>query len=136
MKKKNKKYVIAIVIIIIAVIITVISIPYIQAEKLTAEYGNEFKDLYVKNGFYQDIEYFKVLKYKTEKISAYYPNKEMAKEIEQDKESAVVLYVEENHSSCSIYIFSSKKDEWELEEWYTVWSYSGSADGTMWPFYP
>ncbi len=49
---------------------------------------------------------------------------------------AVVLYVEENHSSSSLYIFYDEDGQWKLLDWYLVWSNSGTADGFMWPCYP
>lgn len=125
-----------IIIICVILLVIVCMIPYIQAEKLTREYGDEFADLYTENGFYENIEYLKVLKYKDKKIWAFYPNKRIKKEVEREENKAVVLYVEENHSSCALYFFSLQQGEWKLEKWETIWSYSGSAEGAMWPYYP
>ena len=130
-----KKRVVIVGGIIFIMLITILSIPYIQVERLTQKYGTEFEKLYSQNGFYEDIEYLKILKYKNMNACVYYPNEEIKEDIQQDENSVVVLYVEENHSSCAIYIFSQDDQEWKLEKWETIWSFSGNSDGLMWPYY-
>lgn len=135
MYRMKKKGVIvgAIIFLILAIIL---AIPYIQVERLTQKYGKEFKKLYSQNGFYEDIEYLKILKYKDINACVYYPNEEIKKNIQQDEDSVVVLYVEENHSSCAIYIFLEDDQGWKLEKWETIWSFLGNSEGIMWPYYP
>lgn len=132
---RMRKRVVIVSVIIFIILVVILAIPYIQVEKLTQKYGNEFEKLYNQNGFYEDIEYFKILKYKDINACMYYPNEEIERDIQQDKDSVAVLYVEENHSSCAIYIFLQDAQGWKLEKWETIWSFSGSSDGIMWPYY-
>ncbi len=134
--RKSKKIVFIISIIFIAVLF--IFKPYYSVYSLTQKYGSEFSELYKDNGFYEDIEYFEVFKYRNEEVDIRcLNNKKLKSALENlNDDYAVVLYVEENHSSASLFIFFDKDGQWELLDWYLVWSYSGSADGFMWPYYP
>lgn len=111
--------------------------PYYQTNILTDKYGNQFKKRYEDVGLYENIEYFKVIKYKQEDIKMYCSNSYIRTKINNlSDEYAVILYVEKGHSSVSLFAFkNSKEGDWKLDNWYTVWSSSGSADGITWPFY-
>ena len=133
---KIKKAILLLVIVIILIIIY-LSIPYFMIERLTQKYGVEFENLYSKNGFYDGIEYLRVLQYKEEKVDIYYLDDDYLREELKnlDDKYAVILYVEENHSSEAVYIFEDKNGQWEMVEWNLIWSFSGSADTFMWPYY-
>ncbi len=111
--------------------------PYVTVNHLTQKYGSEFSGLYGENGFYSDIEYLKVLQYRDEKADIYYlDNAALKRELDNlGQEYAVVLYVEENHNSASLFIFYDENGRWELLNWNTIWSFSGTADGFMFPCY-
>lgn len=97
----------------------------------------EFNDLYKSVGFYRNIEYLKVLKYKDEEAHVYSFNKKIRDEIENiSGNEALILYIEEGHSSASLFIFAERNKQWELVKWNTLWAHSGSADSFFWPFYP
>lgn len=136
MRKKNK--IVFIIFIIILIVILFIFRSYYSVNSLTKKYGSEFSELYRENGFYEDIEYFKVFKYRNEEVDIRCLNNKKLKNVldNLNDDYAVVLYVEENHSSASLFIFFDEDDQWNLLDWYLVWSYSGSADGFMWPYYP
>lgn len=112
-------------------------IPYFKANILTTKYGAEFLSLYSKNGFYNDIEYLKVFQYRNEKAGIIYLYKDdLKKELDiLNDDYAVVLYIEENHSSAALFIFYDSNGKWELSSWDVIWSFSGTADGFMWPYY-
>lgn len=123
--------------IIIALFLIYLAVPYFQAGHLTKKYGTEFLDLYSENGFYDNIEYLKVFQYRDEKTNLYYLDDDRLKEELRDlgRDYAVVLYVEENHSSASLFIFYDEDGQWKLSSWNLIWSTSGTADGFMWPYY-
>ncbi len=89
--------------------------PYAKAELLTRRHGQEFEGLYKLTGMISEIEYFKVISY--------------------TETQARVFYVSQDHAAGNLLTFSSRNNEWVLEEWETVWSTSGSAGRFMWPFY-
>lgn len=88
--------------------------PYLTINKLTIKYGTEFLSLYTENGFYEEIEYLKVLQYRDEKADMYYmDNDRLKKELSGlNNNYAAVLYIEENHSSASVFIFADVNGEW------------------------
>lgn len=134
--KKHKKILIIVLIVLIPLMIYLFT-PYFMADILTKKYGADFLSLYSENGFYNDIEYLKVFQYRNEKVKMVYFDKDNLKkkwDILND-DYAVVLYIEENHSSASLFIFYDVDGKWELSSWDVVWSYSGTADGFMWPYY-
>ena len=137
--KIKKKRIFWIFVIILVVSLTAYLIrPYIQVERLTKKYGSEFEDRYVENGFYDEIEYMKVFKYREESAGISYIGINGLKDrlMNLGDDYAVVLYVEKNHSSASLYVFRDEDSRWDFLEWNLVWSYSGSADSFMWPYYP
>lgn len=135
--KRNKEKLLIIFIIIIILFLIYLMIPYFTINKLTIKYGSEFLSLYSENGFYEDIEYLKVLQYRDEKAKMYYMDDDrLKKELSGlDDNYAAVLYIEENHSSASVFIFDDVNGEWRLSGWYLIWSVSGTADGFIWPYY-
>lgn len=138
MKKIPKKNLIFSMIITVFLLFFICLItPYFQVNHLTKKYRTEFEELYSENGFYQDIEYLKIFQYRDEKVPiSYLDNGKLMQELNDlNGDYAVVLYVEENHSSASVYIFSGENGQWELLNWHLIWSASGTADGFMWPYY-
>ncbi|MBR1702883.1 MAG: hypothetical protein IJ716_13200 [Lachnospiraceae bacterium] len=131
------KTIVLFIIILMLSIVCYLSIPYFKIQKLTQKYGAEFENLYGENGFYDGIEYLKILQYRDEKADIYYlEDDHLREELKNlDDKYAVVLYVEENHSSEAVYIFEDKGGQWKMVEWNLIWSYSGSADSFMWPYY-
>ena len=111
--------------------------PYFVVNNLTEKYGAEFAELYSENGFYNDIEYLKIIQYRNEKVNFYYLDNDKVKNelSDLDHNYAVVLYVEENHSSASLFIFGDENGQWKFVNWNLIWSVSGTADGFMWPYY-
>ena len=89
--------------------------PYIKAEFLTRQHGNEFQELGQLTGMIDAIVYHRVLDY--------------------TDEHATVFYVSKGHVAGNLVEFSRQGNEWILSEWRTIWSTSGSADGFMWPYY-
>lgn len=135
MPKRQKAFIA--VVIIITLLIVCLFIPYFVADNLTKKYGEEFSNLYSENGFYSNIEYLRVLQYRDKKVNIYYlDNDRLKKELTSlSNDYAVVLYIEENHSSASLFIFYDEGGQWKLSNWNLIWSTSGSADGFMWPYY-
>lgn len=111
--------------------------PYFVVNNLTEKYGAEFGELYSENGFYSEIEYLKIIQYRNEKVNFYYLDSDkLKKELSDlDNNYAVVLYVEEKHSSASLFIFCDENGQWKFVNWNLIWSVSGTADGFMWPYY-
>ncbi|MBQ4052589.1 MAG: hypothetical protein IJD09_02965 [Clostridia bacterium] len=96
----------------IIVIVVIIAAPYIKAEYLTAAYGNEFKGLEAQTHMLNNSRYHKVLEY--------------------SDDAAKVFYVSD---TGDLITFVKNADSWELSEWKTVWSKTGSASDFMWPYY-
>ena len=138
MRMRKKYKIVFIISIILLILILLIFRPYYSVNSLTKKYASEFSELYRDNGFYEGIEYFKVLKYRNEQVVIKCLSNEKLKNTldNLNDDYAVVLYVEENHSSSSLYIFYDEDGQWKLLDWYLVWSNSGTADGFMWPYYP
>lgn len=134
--KKYKKVFIIVIIVLLPFLIYFL-IPYLEVNILTSKYGAEFSSLYSKNGFYNNIEYLKIFQYRGEKVDMVYLYKDdLKKELDVlNDDYAVVLYIEENHSSAALFIFYDANGEWELSSWDVIWSFSGTADGFMWPYY-
>lgn len=140
-RKRNlglkKKWFFPVSITVFVLVFIYLLIPYFMIHNLTKKYGSEFTELYRENGFYNDIEYLKIIQYRDEKADFYYSdNDKIKKELDSlDNDYAVVLYVEENHNSASLFIFSDEDGQWKLSNWHLIWSYSGTADGFLWPYY-
>lgn len=132
-----RKKVLIVSILLLLIVALFIFRPYYSVNSLTKKYADEFSELYRDNGFYEDIEYFKVFKYRNEEVNIQcLNNKKLKNRLNNlNDDYAVVLYIEENHSSASLFIFYDVDGQWKLLDWYLVWSYSGTADGFMWPYY-
>jgi len=127
-----------IVIVLIALLVgAFIAVPRIQVNALTSQHAAEFEDRYKDIGYYEDIEYFKVIKYKGEGIDLYVSSPGMREKLQaMGDDEAAVLYVDRNSASASILIFKENPSgDWEMDTWFTVWSKSGSADEFTWPMY-
>ncbi len=135
--KKIKKGLVIFIIFVLMLLFIYFIVPYFAINKLTAKYGSEFADLYSENGFYDDIEYLKVLQYRDERADIYYLTDDRLKNklSSLDDDHAAILYIEENHSSASIFIFGDVNGEWKFEGWDLIRSFSGTAEGVMWPYY-
>lgn len=70
--------------------------PYYSVNSLTKKYADEFSELYRDNGFYEDIEYFKVFKYRNEEVNIQcLNNKKLKNRLNNlNDDYAVVLYIE------------------------------------------
>ena len=134
-----KKRILWSVLVIMAVILAAfLSRPYFQVERLTKKYGLEFEERYKDNGYCESIDYLKVFKYHDESVDiSYLDNRKLKNRLNNlGEDYALVLYIEDNHSFAELYVFHDEGDRWVLSEWNTIWSYSGSADSFMWPYYP
>ena len=137
MKIKKRISVSLVILSVLILLFIYIFKPYFLVNDLTEKYGSEFLELYGENGFYNDIEYLKVFQYRDEKADIYcLDNDRLEKELRSlGNDYAVVLYIEENHSSASLFIFCDENGQWKLLNWNLIWSASGTADGYMWPYY-
>ncbi len=86
---------------------------YIKAEYLTFKYGDEFLGLESQTNMLNDSRYYRVIDYWGDE--------------------ATVFYVSD--SGDIIRFVKNDKDEWELQEWKTIWSKTGSASEFHWPYY-
>lgn len=109
----KKKIVLSIVILFMCVLI--IGIPYISVEIKTYKYGEQFKERYADTNMITGIEYYKVFSYSETK--------------------AKILYVESGHETVNFVWFKKEDGKWIYDNWETIWSQSGSADGWTFPFY-
>lgn len=102
--------------VVLAVLITSLTIlfsPYLKAEYLTYRYSKEFVGLEQQTNMLNASRYFKVLTY--------------------SKKEAKVFYVSD--TGDLITFFKNEEGNWEIKEWRTVWSKTGSADEFYWPYY-
>ncbi len=112
-RKPKQFYIVSIILLVLFIILGILFFPYLKAEYLTKKYGKEFEHGYEQTRMIESIKYFKVIEY-------------------SDSESKVVYISEE---SVNIVIFKREDDQWNLKSWNTVYSWSGSADEFMWPYY-
>ena len=111
MKKFN---VLIVITTVVVVLLTVFAIfPYAKAEYLTYRYGEEFVGLEMQTNMLNSSEYFKVLEY--------------------SDEQAKVFYVSD--TGDLITFIKNDVNQWTMQDWKTIWSKSGSADGIYWPYY-
>lgn len=104
---------IKILIILLSVLLFLFFSPYLKAEYLTLRFGDEFVGLEQKTGMLNHSRYCKVLSY--------------------GKEKAKVFYVSDTGDLITFY--KTDDGRWEIKNWETIWSESGSADSFMWPYY-
>ena len=86
----------------------------VKCEILTHKHYDEFEDSYKQT--LDDIEFFKVLEYKSCDV-------------------AKVYYVSEGHSLGSVLVFTYEDGNWKEIYWNTLWSTSGNADKTVYPYW-
>ena len=86
-----------------------------KCEILTQIHANEFTEAYKENTMLGDIEYAKVLNYSQNYSRVYYVSKGLV--------------------SANILTFTKENGEWKQDSWDTIWSISGSADDTTWPYW-
>ena len=86
----------------------------VKCEVLTHQHYDEFKNAYKQNTMIGDIETFKVLEYSPHK-------------------TAKVYYISENKAMGNVITFTYD-DSWKIASWDTVWSKSGNADKTVYPY--
>lgn len=110
MKKKK-----GLIVLVLIICILSIGIPYMNIEIKTYKYGDQFKDRYTDTNMIDGIEYYKVLSYSETK--------------------AKVLYVESEHETVNFAWFKKEDGKWVYDNWDTIWSQNGSADGWTFPFY-
>lgn len=109
--KKNMKKKIAL--LVTSIIFLLLVIPYGKVEINTFIYGKVFESCYKLTNSFEKPDYYKVI---------YVKNKE-AKILYGNRESEIVLYMKK------------KNKKWKYDNWETVWSCEGSADGVIYPFY-
>lgn len=102
-----------------AVIFVIWFVPYVHNEVLTVMHGKEFKDKYNENTMLKadiTLDSMKVIKY-------------------SDSE-AKVYYVMGDNGIAEVYTFEkNQNNEWEAVVQDTIWSRSGSASETLWPYF-
>lgn len=87
-----------------------------KCELLTLKHGSEFAEIYKENTMLSEQQYWKVLGY--------------------SDQIARVYYVGMNHSSANILTFQNMDGQWRYDgEWETIWSTSGSASQSIWPYW-
>ena len=111
--KKLKKFVVVLFPILIFFLIWGGSLA--KCEILTLKYGNEFSEIYKSNTMLGDMEYWKVIDY--------------------SENQARVYYISNNYSRGDILTFIKESGTWKCESWNTVWSTTGNADNTIWPYW-
>lgn len=94
---------------------TIWGISIAKCEKLTAQYGAQFADLYKNYTMFEEPDDFKVLQYQDTKASVYYVTRGSGGDIVHYRRDEVL-------------------DAWQFDEWETVWSRTGSASGFVWPY--
>lgn len=115
--KKDKKITNLIKGIVVGYILGLIIVPYVKVEILTFLHSKEFYGLERQVSLVGESEYYKVFSY-------------------DSKHLARVYYVGKNHSYGNMFTFINEGGNWNLYQWDTIWSSSGSADDFIWPFYP
>ncbi|MCK9479630.1 MAG: hypothetical protein M0R40_09085 [Firmicutes bacterium] len=90
-------------------------ISLLRCEILTFNHAYEFTETHKENTMVLDIEYAKILKY--------------------SKTHARIYYVSKDYVGADILTFVKENDVWRQGGWDTVWSASGSADNTVWPYW-
>ena len=108
----KKRLIILLLVIIIPILIWIASL--VKCEVLTYKHGKEFESLYKQTNMLDKQKYCKVLDY--------------------SDTCARVYYVGVNRETGNVIWYIKKDGNWELDEWDTVWSKTGSADGFIWPY--
>lgn len=86
---------------------------YVRCEILTARYGQEFSELYKQTNMINKVDYLKVIEY--------------------SENNAQVYYVTKN-SFGNMITFVKRNNTWDIENWETMWSKSGTAEKFVLPY--
>lgn len=104
--------------VLIAVLVVLLGIwgaSLIEAELLTDRFHSDFEYAYAGNSMLGEMEYFKVL--------------------ECDGMTARVYYVSKGMAGGDVLTFEKQDGAWAETGWETIWSKSGSASGTVYPYW-
>lgn len=82
---------------------------------LTHAHGAEFTEGWKQIRMIDGIDSLKVLSYR--------------------RDRAKVYYISTEHAHGNVVEFRNADGVWTLDSWDTVWSGSGSADGSIWPYF-
>ena len=107
-----KKNIVRLIKIGLVILIIAMGISLIKCEINTKLYGDAFTYEYRQTNMLHDGQTCKVLDFKEEWAKVYY-------------------YCEHGGDVITFVLDDNK---WIMEEWNTVWSSSGSADGIQWPY--
>lgn len=110
-----KKWIKRITICCLILAILIQGIALLNCEILTRQYYSEFEYAYSSNSMLGEMEYFKVL--------------------ECDGTTARVYYVSSEKRAADVLSFAKINGNWEETSWQTIWSASGSASETIWPYW-
>ena len=86
-----------------------------KCEWLTHTHGSEFAEGYQQTHMINGIESLKVLNYTSD--------------------HAEVYYISTAWANANVVSFQNIDGIWTMDSWRTVWSNSGSADDTIWPYF-
>ena len=86
-----------------------------KCEWLTHAHGAEFTEGWKQIRMIDGIDSLKVLSYR--------------------RDRAKVYYISAEHAHGNVVEFRNADGVWTLDSWDTVWSGSGSADGSIWPYF-
>jgi len=111
---KMKKRIIIILLVVLLIFPFAWFVSIINCEVLTFLHGDEFWEGYEATNMLDKIDYLKVLDYSNTKARVY--------------------YVGMGRSSGDVIRFEKNNNKWEIDEWDTVWSSTGSADAVIWPY--
>lgn len=100
--------------IVLTILLLILFFPLIRCETLTIVYGKQFEGLELKTNMLIKSDYYKVINY--------------------ENEEAQVYYVLKNVYGNTIN-FHKINDSWEIDNWNTVWSSTGSASSVVWPYW-
>lgn len=109
-----KKFLIRLCVFFIIAFFVVWGISILKCEIETYRYGWQFEDIYQGHTMIGEIDCLKILNY--------------------TNTNARVYYVSKDHSGGDVLEFYRENDGWCFDNWNTVWSKSGSADGFIWPY--
>ena len=113
MKRYLKRFLIYTLLFVVALFLVVWGMSLLKCEYLTRKYYADFEFAYQNNTIIGDIEYFKVLRC--------------------DKSRAEVYYVSDNCGD--VLTFAYRDGSWVETNWRTVWSKTGSASDSVWPYW-
>ncbi len=108
-----KKILIIISIVLVSFFVLLWIGSLLKCEILTYKHRCEFADLYQQTNMIDDVDFLKVIDYSDTTAQVYYVSK---------------------GTFGILMIFNKEKNEWLVENWRTVWSEVGSADGFLWPY--